>query len=63
MGDRRPLLREFLGLAIGMVVIASIAIGVIFLVQSEGASGRILIAIGAVAWIAAAFVIRGAWRS
>ena len=63
MSDRWPLLPELLGLTIGIVIIASIAIGVIFLAQSVGASGRLLIAIGGVAWIAAAFVIRGAFKS
>jgi hypothetical protein len=63
MSDRWPLLPELLGLTIGIVIIASIAIGVIFLAQSLGASGRLLIAIGAVVSIAAAFVNRGAFRS
>jgi hypothetical protein len=62
MSDRWPLLPEFLGLTIGIVIIASIAIGLIFLAQSVGASGRLLIAIGGVVSIAAAFVIRGAFR-
>ena len=63
MSDRWPLLPELLGLTIGIVIIASIAIGVIFLAHSVGASGRLLIAIGGVVSIAAAFVIRGAFRS
>jgi hypothetical protein len=63
MSDRWPLLPEFLGLTIGVVIIASMAIAVIFLAHSVGASGRLLIAIGGVVWIAAAFVIRGAFRS
>jgi len=63
MSDRWLLLPEFLGLTIGIVIIASIAIGVIFLAQSVGASGRLLIAIGGVVSITAALVIRGAFRS
>jgi hypothetical protein len=63
MSDRWPLLPELLGLTIGIVIIASIAIGVIFLAHSVGANGRLLIAIGGVVSIAAAFVIRGAFRS
>ena len=63
MSDRWPLLPQFLGLTIGIVIIASIAIGVIFLAQRVGASGRLVIAIGGVVSIAAAFVIRGAFRS
>ena len=50
MGERW--LPKFIGMTIGIVIIASLAIGVIFLPQSVGASGRILIAIGVVAWIA-----------
>ena len=63
MSDRWLLLPEFLGLTIGIVIIASIAIGVIFPAQSVGASGRLLIAIGGVDSITAALVIRGAFRS
>ena len=63
MSGRWPLLPQFLGLTIGIVIIASIAIGVIFLAQSVGASGRLLIAIGGVVSITAALVIRGAFRS
>ena len=63
MSDRWLLLPEFLGLTIGIVIIAAIAIGVIFLAQSVGASGRLLIAIGGVVSITAALVIRGAFRS
>jgi uncharacterized membrane protein HdeD (DUF308 family) len=63
VSDRWPLLPQFVGLTIGIVIIASIAIGVIFLAQSLGASGRLLIAIGGVVSIAAAFVMRGAFRS
>jgi hypothetical protein len=49
MSDRWPLLPQFLGLTIGIVIIASIAIGVFFLAQRVGASGRLLIAIGGLA--------------
>jgi hypothetical protein len=63
MSDRWPLLPELLGLTIGIVIIASIAIGVIFLAKSAGASGPLLIAIGGVVSITAASVIRGAFRS
>jgi hypothetical protein len=55
--------RLLLGVTIGIVIIASIAIGTIFLAQSIGPSGRLLIAFGGVGTIAAAFVIRGAFRS
>ena len=63
MGERRPLLPQFLGRSIGIVIIALIAIAVILVAQSVSASGRLVIAIGGVAWIAAALVIRGAFRS
>jgi len=38
MGERW--LPKFIGMTIGLVIIASLAIGVIFLAQSVGASGR-----------------------
>jgi hypothetical protein len=63
MSDRRSLLPEFVGLTIGIVIIASIAIGVIILAQNVRASGRLLIAIGGVVSTAAAFVIRRAFRN
>jgi hypothetical protein len=45
-----------------VVIVASLAIGVIFLAQSVGSSGRLVIAIVVAVWIVAAFVIRGAWN-
>ena len=55
-------LREIIGVAVGILIIVSAAIGVIFLAQSLGASGRVLIAIGGITSLVAALVIRGALR-
>jgi hypothetical protein len=63
MGDRWPPLSEFMGLAVGALIIVSVAIGVIFLAQTLGASSYLLIAIGGVVLIAAAFVIGRALSS
>ena len=61
MGDRWPLRREIIGLAVGILVLISAAIGVIFLAQSLGANGLLLIAIGGITLLVAALVIRGAF--
>jgi len=63
MGDRWPPLGEFMGLAVGSLIIVSIAIGVIFLAINLGASGPLLIAIGGGVGAAAAFVIGKALTS
>jgi len=63
MGDRWPVLPEFMGLAVGALIIVATAIGVIFLAQGLGVSGPLLIAIGCVVSIAAALVIGRALRS
>jgi len=60
--DRWPPLRETIGLAVGMLIVVSMAIGVIFLAQSLGASGHLFIAIGGIISLVAALVIRGALR-
>ena len=60
MADRWPPLRETIGLAVGILIVVSMAIGVIFLAQRLGASGRLLIAIGGITSLVAALVIRGA---
>jgi hypothetical protein len=60
MGDRWSTLREIIGVAVGTLIILSAAIGVIFLAQSLGANGRLLIAIGGITSLVAALVIRGA---
>ena len=62
MGEQWPTLREIVGAAVGILIILSAAIGVIFLAQSLGASGRLLLAIGGITSLVAALVIRGALR-
>jgi hypothetical protein len=62
MSDRWPLLPEFLGLAVGSLIVVSLAIGLFFLAQILGATGLPLIAIGGGVSAAAAFVIGRAWR-
>ena len=62
MGDRWPLLPEIIGVAVGILIIVSAAIGVIFLAQSLGASGHLLIAIGGITSLVAALVIDKALR-
>ena len=46
--DGWPPLRETNGLAVGILIVVSMAIGVIFLAQSLGASGHLLIATGGI---------------
>jgi hypothetical protein len=57
-----PTLREIIGVAVGILIIVSAAIGVIFIAHSLGANGRLLIAIGGITSLVAALVIRGAFR-
>ena len=45
MGDRWPPLHEFIGLAVGTLIIISLAVAVIVLAQSLGADGNLLIVI------------------
>lgn len=60
--DGWPPLRETIGLPVGILIVVSMAIGVIFLAQSLGASGHILIAIGGITSLVAALVIDKALR-
>jgi hypothetical protein len=62
MADRWPPLRETIGLAVGICIVVSMAIAVIFLAQSLGASGRLLMTIGGIASLVAALVIDKALR-
>ncbi len=57
MSDRWPPLNEFMGLAVGIIIVVSLAIGVIFLAQSLGASGNLLIGIAGIVLLFAAVVI------
>ena len=51
MSERWPLLPEFIGLAAGILIVVSLATGVIFLAQSLEASGQSLIAIASVVFL------------
>ena len=62
MGDRWPTLREIIGVTVGLLIILSAAIGVIFTAQSLGASGYPLITIGVITSLVAALIIGGALR-
>ncbi len=62
MSDRWPTLREIVGVAIGILVIVSAAIGVIFIAQSFGVSGYPLITIEVSTALVAALIIGGALR-
>ena len=62
MADGWPPLRETIGLAVGIFIVVSMALGVIFLAQSLGASGHLLIAIGGITSLVAALVIDKALR-
>ena len=55
-------LREIIGVAVGILIIVSAAIGVIFIAQSLGASGYPLITIEVAAALVAALIISGALR-
>ncbi len=55
--DGWPPLGEIVGLAVGTLIVVSLAIGVIFIAQYVGASGHLLIAIGGVTLLIAAYVI------
>jgi len=57
-----PPLPEIIGIAVGIFIVVSMAIGVIFLAQSLGASGRLLIAIGGITSLVAALIIDKALR-
>jgi len=50
-------LGEIIGLAVGTLIVVSLAIGVIFIAQYLGASGGLLIAIGGITSVIAAYVI------
>jgi len=62
MSDRWPTLREIVGVAVGILIILSAAIGVIFIAQSLGASGYPLITIEVTTPLVAALIIGGALR-
>ena len=62
MGDRWPPLREIIGVTVGLLIILSAAIGVIFTAQSLGASGHPLITIGVITSLVAVLIIGGALR-
>ena len=57
MGDRWPPLNEFLGLAVGILIVISLAIGVIFAAKSLGASGSLLLVIAGITLLFAGVVI------
>jgi len=57
MSDRWPASNESLGFAAGILIITSVAVGLIFLAQGFGASGDLLVGIGAVISLVAAVVI------
>ena len=60
MSDRWPTLNEFIGLAVGVIILISLAIGAILLAQSLGASGNLLLAIAGVAVL---FAGVGIWQT
>jgi len=62
MGDRWPPLPEIIGIAVGIVIVVSMAVGVIFIAQSLGASSRLLFTIRGVTSLLAALVIDKALR-
>ncbi len=57
MGDRWPPLNEFLGLAVGILIVISLAIGAIFAAKSLGASGSLLLVIAGITLLFAGVVI------
>lgn len=57
MGDGWPPLNEFLGLAVGILIVISLAIGVIFAAKSLGASGSLLLVIAGITLLFAGVVI------
>ena len=57
MRERWPLLPEFIGMTAGIIIVVSLAAGVIFLAQSLGASGQPLIGIASVVSLLAGVVI------
>ena len=57
MSERWPPLPEFLGLAVGSLFVVLLAIGVIFLAQSLGASDRLLVAIAGLTMLTAGVII------
>ena len=57
MSEHWPPLPEFIGLAVGILIVVSLASGVIFLAQYLGASERPLIAIASVVSLLAGVVI------
>ena len=57
MGDRWPPLNEFLGLAVGILIVISLAIGVIFAAKSLGAGGSLLLVIAGITLLFAGVVI------
>lgn len=60
--DRWPPLRETIGLAVGILIVVSMALAVIFTAQSLGASGYPLITFGVIVSLVAALIIGGALR-
>ncbi len=57
MGDRWPPWNEFVGLAVGILIVISLAIGVIFAAKSLGASGDLLLAIAGITLLFAGVVM------